>query len=187
MTDLPEVDATDSPDLAETFRQIAAKDGFVSNLLHVLAHAPGGLLPFADLDRYCRLGTHLSAKQRALAMLVCMRDVHYGWMHKAPLARAAGLTAEQLILIREGRTPRDLEPAERALCDYAFEINACRRAPPRVQEAMSREFEPRQIVDAALLTAFNMGVAALVLGLEVELEPPAFLQQELERDLQAPG
>ena len=148
--------------------------------MQTLALAPQGLAAFAALSSYTRYGSDLTALQRELAILVAVRDVHYGWTHHAPLARAAGVTEEQLLLLQEGRVPKDLAPAEHALCDYAFEITAGRRVPPRVAEGMHAHFAPRQIVDVALLTAYSMAVAALALGLEVPIEPAETLQFELE-------
>jgi len=148
--------------------------------MYTLALAPPGLAAFAALNTYTQYGTHLTLLQRELTSLVATRDVHYGWAHHAPLAMAAGVTEEQLILVREGRVPRDLAPPERALCDYAFEISSGRRIPPRMAEAMRDHFAPHQIVDVALLTAYSIAVAALALGLEVPIEPPETLQFELE-------
>jgi alkylhydroperoxidase family enzyme len=143
--------------------------------------APDGLRPFAALGRYCRFGTLLTEMQRELVIIVAVRDVHYGWPHHEALARATGITEEQLLLIREGRTPRSLPPAEYALCDYAFEITAGRRIPPRVAETLHEHFNARQIVDAALLTAYYMAVSALAIGLEVPAEEPAVIALEQER------
>ncbi len=177
---IPKIPASDEANLDATLHQIAATRGYVSNLMQTLALAPDGLRPFAALGEYCRFGTLLTEQQRELAIVIALRDVHYGWNHHAPLARAVGITEEQLALIREGRTPRTLEPAEHALCDYAFEVNACRRIPPRVAEALHEHFKPRQIVDIALLSAYYMAVAALAIGLDVEIEPPETLQLEQE-------
>ncbi len=146
--------------------------------MQTLALAAEGLRPFAELGDYCRFGTLLTEMQRELVIIIALRDVHYGLNHHVPLALATGVTEEQLLLIREGRTPRSLEPAEYALCDYAFEVTACRRVPPRVAEAIHEHFNARQIVDIALLTAYYMSVAALAIGLEVPLETPDILQVE---------
>jgi alkylhydroperoxidase family enzyme len=179
MTHLTDSEEAVPPEAVTVLHQIAAVDGYVSNLLRLLAYAPQALGPFIALDQYCRRETQLSPRHRALCMLVAMRDVHYCWVHQAPLARAAGISEEQLTLIREGRIPRDLDDPDRALSDYAFEITACRRIPPRVQEAVTLEFSSREIVDIALLTSFSMAVAALVMGLDVDVEPPEVLAHEL--------
>jgi alkylhydroperoxidase family enzyme len=152
--------------------------------MQTLALAPPGLAAFADLDAYARYGSHLTELQRLLAIIIAVRDVHYGWTHHAPLARANGLTEDQLLLLKEGRTPRDLAASDRALCDYAFEITAGRRVPLRVAEAVHAHFLPRQIVDIALLTVHYMSVAFLALGLDVPIEPAETLQFALQWHIQ---
>ncbi len=146
--------------------------------MRTIAHAPDGLRPFAAFGAYCRYGTELTEMQRELAILVVVRDVAYGWQHHAPLGLAAGLTEEQLRLIREGRAPRDLDPPELALCEFAFEITAWRRPPPRIEEAVHGFFTPRQIVDFALLTSYYMAVAAMAIVLDISLEAPEVLLRE---------
>jgi len=174
-------------DLDATIHRIAEHHGYVSNLMQTLALVPRGLAPFAELGAYARHGSHLTELQRILAIIIAVRDVHYGWTHNEKLARAIGLSEEQLLLLREGRTPKDLASSERALCAYAFEITAGRRVPPRVAEDIRAHFQPRQIVDIALLTVHYMSVAALALGLDVQMETPETLQFELQWHLQRAG
>jgi alkylhydroperoxidase family enzyme len=166
--------------------KIADSHGYVSNLLQTLALAPRGMAAYLDLGLYTRYESNLTAKQRLLAILAGLKDVHYGWAHHAPLALAAGLTEEQLLLIKEGRIPRDLPPPDHALIDYALEMAAGRRVSLRVAEGVHANFTPRQIVDIALLTAHSVATAALVIGLEVHIEPEETLaferQWELGRD-----
>lgn len=145
-----------------------------------MALPPQGLAAFAALNGYTRYESHLTELQRQLVLIIAVRDVHYGHTHHEPLACAAGVTEEQLLLIREGRVPKTMAAAEHALCDYAFEITSGRRVPQRVAEAVRANFSPRQIVDIALLTAYAMAFAALAIGLEVPLEPAETLQFERE-------
>ncbi len=170
----------DEAELEATLLHIAESQGYVSNLMQTLALAPRGLAAFAALSSYTRFGSALTERQRQIAMIIAVRDVHYGWTHHAPLARAAGVTEDQLDRLREGRTPRDLDSAERAVCEYAFEITSGRRVPPRVAEQMHAHFSPRQIVDTALLVAHSMSAAALAIGLDVPIEAPEVVQFELE-------
>jgi alkylhydroperoxidase family enzyme len=170
-------------ELDATIQKIAQDHGYISNLMQTLALAPRALTAFAELGAYVRYGSHLTELQRILAMVIAVRDVHYGWSHTEPLAVAAGLSPEQLLLLREGRVPKDLSSTERALCAYAFEITAGRRIPARVAEEMHAHFVPRQIVDIALLTVQFMSIAALALALDVPTETPDILQYELEWQL----
>jgi alkylhydroperoxidase family enzyme len=180
ISDKTVLSAEEEADLDATIQKIAESHGYVSNLMQTLALAPTGLAAFAALSDYTRFGSQLTELQRQLASIIAVRDVHYGWTHHEPLARAVGLTNDQLLLIRDGRVPKDLAPAEHALCDYAFEITAGRRVPQRVAEGVHANFSPRQIVDIALLTSYSMAVAALALGLEVPIEPPETLKFEQE-------
>ncbi len=182
ISDTPVLSALEEAEVQSTINTIAETHGYVSNVMQALAFAPKGLAGFAALSTYTRYGSQLTPLQRELATLIAVRDVHYGWTHHEPLARAAGVTADQLLRIRDGRVPKDLAAAEQALCHYAFEITAGRRVPQRVAEAMHDNFAPRQVVDIALLTAFSISVAALPLALEVPLEPPETLR--FERDWQ---
>jgi 4-carboxymuconolactone decarboxylase len=146
--------------------------------MQTLALAPRGLAAFAALSSYTSYGSGLTELQRQLAIIIAVRDVHYAWTHHEPLARAVGLTSDQLVLIRDGRVPKDLAPAEHALCAYAFEIAAGRRLSRRLAEGVQAHFSPRQIVDIALLTSHSMAVAALAVSLEVSIEPPETLRFE---------
>ncbi len=167
-------------ELEATLLQIAGSHGYASNLMQTLALAPRGLAAFAALSSYTRFGSALTERQRQIAVIIAVRNVHYSWTHHVPLARAAGVTEGQLERLREGRTPLDLDSAERAVCEYAFEITSGRRVPPRVVEQMQVHFRPHQIVDTALLVAHSLSVAALAIGLEVPIETPDVLQFELE-------
>ena len=146
--------------------------------MRTVAHAPDGLRPFAAFGEYCRYGTELTEFQREMAILVVVRDALYAWQHHAPLARAAGMTDDQIGLIHQGRAPRDLEPPDLALCEFAYEIAACRRVPPRIEEAIHTFFTARQIVDFILLVSYYMSVAAIIIALDVQIEPVETLLRE---------
>jgi 4-carboxymuconolactone decarboxylase len=148
--------------------------------MQTVALAPDGLAAFAALATYARYGSQLTERQKQLAIIIALRDVHYGWAHHAPQARAVGVTEDQLQRLREGRTPRDMGATERALCDYAFEITAGRRVPLRVAEQMHAHFTAPEIVDIVLVVAHAMSVAALAIGLDVPIEAPEMLQFELD-------
>ncbi len=180
MARLPDADLTASPEIAAVFERVAASRGWVSNLMKSLAHAPEGLERYAALGHYVRYGTELTELQRELAIVATVRGVEYGWVHHANLARQIGVTDAQLDSIKESRTPADLGPAERALCDYVFALTALRGVPDGVLEGLREHFTPRQIVDIALIGAYYMAAGTLILGLGVRIEPPDVLQIELD-------
>ena len=146
--------------------------------MRTIAYAPDGLRPYAALGHYCRYGTELTERQRELAILVAVKDVTYCWQHHAPLARATGLSDDQIQSIRQGRVPRDLSPADTAACQFAFEVAAFHRAPPYLEEEIQKHFSSRQILDLTLLTSYYLSVAAIAITMDVPIEDPQFLLRE---------
>ena len=167
-----------TPDLAATARWLESKYGFVSNLAQTMAHAPGALIPWLDLEYYCRYQSDLTERQRMIIVLVAVRDVHYCWPHYKPLAGTVGLSEDQILLIRQGRVPQDIAEVEQVVCQIANEVVAGRRVPQAMYEDIVKLLPPRQIVDIAILASFYLAMAALSTGLCVEVEPPEILRLE---------
>jgi hypothetical protein len=166
------------PDLAATTRWLESKYGFVSNLAQTMAHSPGALMPWLDLENYCRYESHLTERQRMIIILIAVRDVHYCWPHYMPMAGTVGLSQEQISLIRQGRVPRDIAEVEQIVCQIANEIVAGRRIPQAMYEDVVKLMPPRQIVDIAILASFYLAMGALSTGLCVEVEAPEILRLE---------
>ena len=173
--------------MAATAKWLEDKYGFVSNLAQIMAHAPGALMPWLDLESYCRFDSHLTERQRMLIILIAVRDVHYCWPHYKPMANTVGFSDDQISLIRQGRVPQDLADVEQVVCQVANEIIACRRIPQTLYEDVVQMLPPRQIVDIAIVASFFMAMAALSTGLCVEVEPPEVLRQELVHHKKAIG
>ena len=163
-----------------------AKCGFVSNLAQTMAHSPGALLPWLDMEYYCRYQSDLTERQRLIIILIAVRDVHYCWPHYMPLARTVGLSPEQISLIRQGRVPRDISEAERVVCQIANEVVAGRRVPQAMYEEIIKLL-PRQIVDVAILASFYLAMGALSTALCVEVEPAETLRMEQAHHKKAIG
>jgi hypothetical protein len=167
-----------TPDLAATARWLQGKYGFVSNLAQTMAHSPGALLPWLDLENYCRFQSDLTERLRMIIMLIAVRDVNYCWAHYVPMAGTVGLSQEQISLIRQGRVPQDLAEVEQMICQIANEIVAGRRVPQAMYEDIVKLLPPRQIVDIAIVASFYMAMGALSTGLCVEVETTDVLKAE---------
>jgi 4-carboxymuconolactone decarboxylase len=167
-----------TPDLAATARWLEGKYGFVSNLAQTMAHSPGALVPWLNLEHYCRYESDLTERQRMIIILIAVRDVHYCWPHYKPLAGTVGLSEDQISLIQQGRVPQDIAEVEQVVCQIANEIVAGRRVPQAMYEDIVKLLPPRQIVDIAILSSFYLAMAALSTGLCVEVEMPEVLRLE---------
>jgi alkylhydroperoxidase family enzyme len=179
MPQLPDALQHGPPETQEVFRKVAASRGFVSNLLRSIGHAPEGLNRFMALGHYVRYGTELTEVQRELVVCIIGRGIAYAWAHHAPMAIQAGLSEAQMAEIKAGRTPADLPEAERALCDFCFAHGALAGVPAEAWAALKRHFSPRQCTDIALLGSYFLAAGSLILTMELELEPPEVLAQEL--------
>jgi alkylhydroperoxidase family enzyme len=179
MPQLPDALEHGPPETREVFRKVAASRGFVSNLLRSLGHAPEALNRFMALGHYARYGTDLSEVQRELVVCIIGRGIAYAWAHHAPMAIQAGLTEAQMAEIKAGRTPQDLPAAERALCDFTLAYGAFQGVPPAAWAALKQHFTPRQATDIAMLAAYFLAAGSLIIGMELEIEPPEVLAKEL--------
>jgi alkylhydroperoxidase family enzyme len=180
MARLPDMDLGKNPDIAESFARVQASRGWVSNLMKSLAHAPDGLQRFQQLGHYARYDTQLTEMQKELTICIIGRNIDYAWTHHGGLARAVGVSAAQLAELKAGRTPQDLGPAERALCDYVFAFSGFGGIPDTTMAAALQHFSPRQITDIALIAAFYTAAGALIMANDVQIEGPEALQTEID-------
>jgi 4-carboxymuconolactone decarboxylase len=171
---------THGPDESrDAFAQVEASRGFVSNLMRSLGHAPEGLKAYMALGHYLRYRSELTELQRELVICGMGRNIAYAWAHHAPMALQAGLAPAQLAELRAGRTPADLPPADRAVCDYTLAFGTLQGVPDTVWVEVNRHFTPRQATDMALLASYYLAAASLIMGMGVEVEPPEILAKEL--------
>lgn len=177
---MPRLPDPDSPEVRETFRKVEESRGFVSNLLRSLGHAPEGLQRFQQLGGYVRFETALTEMQKELAICITGRNIPYAAAHHFPLVLAAGVTEAQLDTIRAGKTPSDLGPAERALCDYVFAHTSFAGVPDAVLAELLRHYSPRSVTDIALTAAFFLAAGSLIIANEVTIEPPAMIAAEVK-------
>lgn len=179
MPHLPDALEHGPPESKDVFRKVAASRGFVSNLLRSLGHAPEGLNRYMMLGHYARYATDLTEVQRELVICIVGRGIPYAWAHHAPMAVQAGLSEAQMTEIRAGHTPADLPPAERALCDFTFAYGTFKGIPAETWAALLRHFTPRQATDIALTAAYYLAAGSLIIGMDLEIEPPEILAQEV--------
>ncbi len=173
---LPEADPAQSPELEAAYAAFRGTRGIVSNVMRSFGHAPAGLAAIAELGRYCRYETGLTELQKELVILITGRGVAYAWHHHAPLGRQAGLTEEQLAAMRDGRTPEGLSETDTALCDYVAAYASLKGVPQPVFARLSALMTPRQITDVNIISGYYLCIAASVVAMEVQPDPPRVLE-----------
>lgn len=166
--------------LKPVFDDIAKSRGWVSNALRSLAHAPDGLRVFQAVGHYARYGTELTEVQRELVILITGRGSHYAWTHHSPLGKQIGITDAQLDAIKAGKVPSGLSPQDAALCAYVFAFTSFGGVSDAVMSELKRWFTPRQITDISLISGYYLGLGAVLVALDVEVEGPEILKLELD-------
>lgn len=174
---LPDADPAASPELEAAFAEFRRTRGIVSNVMKSFAHAPAGLRAIVELGSYCRYGTALSELQKELVILITGRGVPYAWGHHAPLGLQAGLTQTQLDAIRAGTVPQDLAPEDAAIADYVLAYTALKGVPEAVFKRLAGLVSPRQITDINIIAGYYLCIAASIIAMEVQPDPPRTLQE----------
>lgn len=164
----------------ELFSRITASRGWVSNLLRSLAHSSPGLAALQQVGHFGRYETDLTERERELAIVITGRDVPYAYAHHAPLARQVGITDAQLDAIRAANVPEGLSPAETALCAYCFQFTACKGIDDACFSRLREFYSNRQVTDITILCAYYLAMGSILIGFEVQTEPPEVLQIELD-------
>lgn len=180
MAKLTPTDLSARPDLANAVHKLRESRGWVSNLMLTLTHSPGALQHYQRLGHFARYETDLTEFQREIAVVVTVRNVEYGWVHHGGLLRQCGATDAEMAAIKEGRVPDSFGPAEQALCAFILEFSAMAGVKQATLDRLQQHFQPAQIVDAAMISAYYLAAGSLILGFDVELEDAASLQIELE-------
>lgn len=180
MAKLVPVDLEKRTDVAEIVGGVKKSRGWISNLMLTISHSPGALHHYARLGHYARYETKLSEIERELVIATTVRGVPYGWKHHGGLAREVGVTEAQLAELKTGRVPADLSAPHRALAAFVIAFSAYKGVPQNALDDLCAHYSPEQIIDIAMASAYYIAAGSLIVGLDVEMEPPESFQLEID-------
>jgi 4-carboxymuconolactone decarboxylase len=165
---LPLVDAPEDPLAREVFAKLASGRGIL-NLHRMMAHAPPLMKASGDMAMALRHHTTLA---RSLAELVVLRtaqviDCDYVWGRHLSLARAAGVTEQQIEEV--GRWPQSTAfmPAEKTALGFAEKVAGAAPIHAATFAGLKRHFSVREIVELTMLVAFYVSTAMFIKTLAV--------------------
>lgn len=158
---------TGDSDVADRIR--ARRGGQLTPLDGMLLHSP----PIADgwnsLLGAVRERSTLPPGIRELAVLrvAAINGAEYEWAAHEPIAKQAGMTAEQVAALREGGDPSVLDERQRAVLAYTDAMTRDITVPKTLFEALQEFLDKRQVVElTATVGAYNM-VSRFLVALEV--------------------
>jgi AhpD family alkylhydroperoxidase len=165
-------DAEVAPVVTEIFETMRKNGGRPPNLYRALGHSPSMLKAWIGLAWPLRFEPKLS---RALRELVILRvaqitEAHYEEHHHTPMARAAGVTEQQITELPRWRDSKAFSEAERAAIAYAEAVTAGKKVPDAIHAELKRLYDPEGIVEITLTAAFYNCVSRILLSLEIDLE-----------------
>jgi 4-carboxymuconolactone decarboxylase len=165
---LPLVDAPEDPLAREVFAKLKSGRGIL-NLHRMMAHAPPLMKASGDMAMTFRNDAMLA---RSLAEIVVLRtaqvaDCDYVFGRHLPLARAAGVTEQQIAEVARWRDSATFTPAQKAALGFTEQVARGTPTDDGTFAGLRRNFSPREIVELSMLIAFYVSTAIFVKALAV--------------------
>ncbi len=176
MARIPYPDLADlHPRVREAFETLPAH----LNIFRMLAHAERNFEPFLRLGGTILARQKLDAKLREQAILrvAALSNARYEWVQHVPIAERAGVNADQIKALEEGRIEgRCFDATETLVLQFVTEVVENVRASDATLAAVGQRLSHREIVELVLAVGFYMLVARLLETTGVDLEEAAGAQ-----------
>jgi 4-carboxymuconolactone decarboxylase len=165
---LPLVQAPDDPLAREQFDKLAAGRGIL-NLHRMMAYAPELMKASGDMAVAFR---HEAILARALAEIVILRtaqvaDCDYEWERHVPIARAAGVSEQQIAEVDRWPQSTLFNPKEKIALKYAEILAGGAALDDQTLAELQRHLPAREIVALTMLVGFYVSTAIFIKALAV--------------------
>jgi alkylhydroperoxidase family enzyme len=159
-------------DLVQLYAEIAGLRGSVHHLHQALANQPAALRAFMGMSRYIRNEAALAPHLRELAVLATAYalEAPYEIFHHVPAARRAGVREAQLAAFPDWAASDEFDPTERAVLSYADQVARQRQVSDETWTELERHLARPELVDLALTVGWYHLCAAVLGGLQIEVE-----------------
>jgi len=126
-----------------------------------------------DLFHYLRWETSVPIKLNELAILIIGRQwrSQVEWFAHAPLAAKAGLKADIIAELKEGKRPSGMAEDEAVVYDFVTELTTTQKVADGTYARAKKVFNDQQIVDLTAV-AGNYVMVAMMLAMAEETVPP---------------
>src|SRR3954469_9605472 len=126
-----------------------------------------------DLFYYLRWQTSVPTKLNEFAILIIGRQwrSQVEWFAHAPLAAKAGLSADVLAELKEGKRPTGMAEDEAVVYDFVTELTTTKKVSDVTFARVKKLFNDQQIVDLTAV-AGNYVMVAMMLAMAEETVPP---------------
>ena len=165
---LPLVETPEDPLAREQFAKLATGRGIL-NLHRMMAYAPELMKASGDMAVAFR---HESILSRTLAEIVILRtaqviDCDYEWERHVPIARAAGVSEQQIAEVGSWPQSNAFDPKEKIALKYAEILASGAAVDDQTFAELQRHFPPREIVALTMLVGFYVSTAIFIKALAI--------------------
>jgi 4-carboxymuconolactone decarboxylase len=126
-----------------------------------------------DLFHYLRWETSVPTKLNEFAILIIGRQwrSQVEWFAHAPLAAKAGLSADIIAELKEGKRPSKMAEDEAAVYDFVNELTTTQQVSGETYARTKKVFNDQQIVDLTAVAGSYMTVAMMLAMSETTVPP----------------
>ena len=145
-----------------------------TNIGRMLSYAPTALPPYYTFSFALLDQLELDPKLRELTILrVTHRiEAQYAWIQHVALAKAAGVSDEQICSLQQGRGEGDhFTTKEQLMLTFVDEVMQTPRVSDTTFEQMRRLFSSREIVELLLVVGWYWTVGRVMTTLDIEPDP----------------
>src|SRR3569832_197356 len=126
-----------------------------------------------DVFHYLRWETSVPTKLNEFAIIMIARQwrSQFEWFAHAPLAAKAGLAADIIAEVKEGKRPPKMAEDEAVVYDFVTELTTTQKVSDETYARAKKVFHDQQIVDLTAV-AGNYVMVAMLLAMAEETVPP---------------
>ncbi len=160
-------------DAREVLAGMEERGADVLNLFRTVGNSPGTLRNFMRLgSSLLRFGI-LPPVLRELAILrvAQLTGAKYEWAHHIPIARAAGVSDEEIAALERWATATEFDDQQRAVLAYVQAATSEVTVLDDVFEAVRQHLSEGEIVELTLVCGYWGMVARVLVAIQVDLEP----------------
>ena len=166
---LPYVDEKTAP---QEVREMIERTPIKLNVFLMIANSAAAVRAFSQLGGALLTRAKLDAKLREIAILRTAKVSAsvYEWTQHVPIAKAVGVSEEQVAAIEKWEAAKCFDETERLVLKFTDEVARNVKGGRDTLEALKRKLGPAEIVELILSIGFWGMVARLLETTEVDLE-----------------
>ncbi len=162
----------DESKLSENSRKILHGGKVVMNIARMVANSEAAFYPFSKFGNSLLTRSKLDAKLREIAVLRTAKisGSVYEWTHHVPIARAVGVTEEQVAAMDDPAAAKCFDDLERLVLEFTDQVARNVKGNPQTLAKLKKHLDATEIVELILSIGYWGMVARLLETTEVDLE-----------------